>query len=386
MNKTMFFVTLGAAALAGCCSCSSGSEESAKILATARKVADSYLDRNPYQTAHPKDKDYVLFWEWGTLWWGVTKLGLEDRTSDCLDRMLKFGEDYDWEWKRAAPVGYHADSHCIGQAYLDLALAGITDKGAKKMRELEDEVAFRHPVNTDPLVWPAKGVAWDGVGGIRRWKWCDTLFMAPTVFVRMTKWTGDPKYWKFADDEFRALTEYLFSEQYGFYFRDSRFFDKKSPNGMPLFWSRGNGWVFAALANILENMPADWPTRDWYVKLYRTMAKSVQKAQVADGTWHVNLLDPADGGNEPEMSGTCLYLYGYLWGFNNGLLDPAEFGETVEKGWTAVMREVKPDGRIGHMQKPASAPGAAGKDEEQPYGVGAFLGAAVEMAKYRGRR
>lgn len=340
-------------------------------IALARKVADSYVSRNPYEK-----NEYALWWDWATLWWGVTKLGIADPSTGYKDFMVRFGEHFKWGWKKSEPVGYHADSHCIGQAYLDLALAGVTTKGAETVRALEDHVAFEAPATNITFNWPKKG-EWGT--GLRRWKWCDTLFMAPTVFVRMSKWTGDRRYLEFADSEFRALSDFLFSEEHGFYFRDSRFFTKKSPNGMPEFWSRGNGWVFAALAQMLEFMPKDWPTRDWYVARYRRMAESVKAAQTPDGTWHVNLLDPKDGGGEPEMSGTCLYLYGYLWGMNNGFFSATDYGATVDKAWKAVLSEVKADGRIGRMQRPASAPGTAGADEEAPYGVGAFLAAAIEM-------
>ena len=346
-------------------------------LALARKVAASYIARNPYEK-----NEYALWWDWATLWWGVTKLGLADPSTGYTDFMVRLGEHFKWGWRKSEPVGYHADSHCIGQAYLDLALAGVTDKGAQTMRALEDKVAFEAPATSMTFEWPAKG-QW--ATGLRRWKWCDTLFMAPTVFVRMSKWTGDRRYLEFADSEFRALSDFLFSEEHGFYFRDSRFFTKKSPNGMPEFWSRGNGWVFAALAQMLEFMPKDWPTRDWYVERFRRMAKSIKAAQTPDGTWHVNLLDPKDGGGAPEMSGTCLYLYGYLWGMNNGIFSFADCGAAVEKAWKAVLSEVKADGRIGRMQRPAAAPGAAGADEEAPYGVGAFLAAAIEMEKARAR-
>ena len=79
------------------------------------------------------------------------------------------------------------------------------------------------------------------------------------------------------------------------------------------------------------------------------------------------------------MSGTCLYLYGYCWGLNNGLLDEAEYGVTVARAWDVVTAAITPDGRIGHMQRMAAAPGTAGIDEEAPYGVGAFLAASTEM-------
>ena len=377
LTRREFVVGAGAAAaLAGGCRAArcGGGESAESALARARLVADSFLSRHPYE-----GNSHALWWDWATLWWGVTKLGLADPKTGYVDFMVRLGEHFKWGWMKSEPVGYHADSHCIGHAYLDLALAGVTDRGAETMRALEDRVAFEAPATSMAFDWPKKG---EGAKGLRRWKWCDTLFMAPTVFARMSRWTGDGRYLEFADSEFRALSDFLFSEEHGFYFRDSRFFAKKSPNGMPEFWSRGNGWVFAALAEMLEFMPADWPTRSWYAARYLRMAEAVGAAQTPDGTWHVNLLDPDVGGGDPELSGTCLYLYGYLWGMNNGFFSVDGYGAVVDRAWSAVVSEVKADGRIGRMQRPASAPGSAGADEEAPYGVGAFLAASVEMARH----
>ena len=340
------------------------------VLARARLVADSFLVRHPYE-----NERYALWWNWATLWWGVTQLGLADRSSRYVDFMLKFGDHFKWGWFDDGLHGYHADSQCIGQAYLDLALAGVTDKGANVIRELEDMIAFKAPATGDSLDWSERR--------LRRWKWCDALFMAPTSFVRMAVWTGDMRYLEFADSEYRATFDFLFDRDHGFCYRDSSFFGRRSPNGTPVFWSRGNGWVFASLATMLKYMPAGWPGRGWYERMFCGMAESVKAAQTADGTWHANLLCPEDGGNTPEMSGTCLYLYGYLWGMNNGLIPASRYGEVVKRAWRAVDAAITSDGRIGRMQRMAAAPGSAGEQEEAPYGVGAYLAAAVEMAKWR---
>ena len=50
---------------------------------------------------------------------------------------------------------------------------------------------------------------------------------------------------------------------------------RSAPNGRKVFWSRGNGWVFAGLARILQDMPADYPDRPRYVTLFRDMAATV---------------------------------------------------------------------------------------------------------------
>ena len=332
-----------------------------------RRVADSFLSRNPYEK-----EQYALWWNWATLWWGVTALGLSEPDSRYADIVKGVGEHFNWSYFKAEPVGYYADSQCIGQAYLELALAGKI--GMDKLAEFRgvlDKVGFEAPATGDSLDWDVKG--------LRRWKWCDALFMAPTAFARMSSLTGDPRYRAFADSEYRATADFLFNRKWSLFHRDSRYFDKTCANGKPEFWSRGNGWVFASLAIMLRDMPQDWPTRGFYLGLYRRMAKSIREAQTADGTWHASLLAPGENGNAPEMSGTCLHLFGFLRGLNSGLLDETEYGPVVDRAWRAVSAAVTPSGHLGQMQKMAAAPGAAAKDEEAPYGVGAFLAAGVEM-------
>ena len=39
----------------------------------------------------------------------------------------------------------------------------------------------------------------------------------------------------------------------------------KEPNGEDCYWSRGNGWAYAALVRVLEEIPADEVHRTDYV-------------------------------------------------------------------------------------------------------------------------
>lgn len=101
-----------------------------------------------------------------------------------------------------------------------------------------------------------------------RWCWCDALFMAPPGYFQLSQATGDDSYARFADKEFWATTDYLFrdlpgtAKGSGLFLRDSTFFKEKlDENGDQIFWSRGNGWVFAGIPAILEALPAGSPLR-----------------------------------------------------------------------------------------------------------------------------
>ena len=51
------------------------------------------------------------------------------------------------------------------------------------------------------------------------------------------------------------------------------------PNGKPPmikdFWARGNGWVFAAFARVLADLPETDPYRDNYIQYYTRMAEAL---------------------------------------------------------------------------------------------------------------
>ncbi|HEY0710219.1 MAG TPA: glycoside hydrolase family 88 protein, partial [Polyangia bacterium] len=145
------------------------------------------------------------------------------------------------------------------------------------------------------------------------------------------------------------------------------------------FWSRGNGWVVAAIARVLQHLPADDPRRPDFIKMLNTYAAKLITIQAPTGFWRSDLLGPATQG--PESSGTSLFTFGLAYGINNGHLDRATYLPAVKKGWEAVVGAVAADGRLGYVQNIGASPGPAGPTETYPFGVGAFLLAGSEVAK-----
>lgn len=211
-----------------------------------------------------------------------------------------------------------------------------------------------------------------------RWCWSDALFMAPPVWMALSKVTGDKRYVAHADAEFWATTDYLYDPQEHLYFRDSRFITQRDAAGRKIFWSRGNGWVFAGLVRILEQLPASHPSRARYETLFKQMADKIVSLQGATGYWPVSLLEPQQ---TPETSGTGFFVYGLAWGMNQRLLSGPKHSAAVERGWQALVAAVQPDGKLGWVQRVGVAPDKVSANDTQLYGVGAFLLAATEMAK-----
>lgn len=215
----------------------------------------------------------------------------------------------------------------------------------------------------------------------KRWCWCDALFMAPPVWAAVGKATGEAKYFDYVDEEYSAAVDYLFDTQENLFFRDGRFLERRSPQGNKIFWSRGNGWVFAGLALLLEQMTQDDPRRAKYETLFIKMASSLVKLQGDHGFWPVSLLE---GAHYPlaETSGTGFITFGLAWGVNHSLLKESDYRASINKGWQALSSSVDNTGKLGWVQQVGFAPDQVYPDDTQLYGVGAFLLAASEIVTF----
>jgi rhamnogalacturonyl hydrolase YesR len=203
--------------------------------------------------------------------------------------------------------------------------------------------------------------------------------MSPPAWVELSQQTGDPRYTEFALEEFWATTDFLYDPVEKLYFRDSRFFDRRDAQGRKQFWSRGNGWVFAGIANVLDVLPKDHPQRPRLERLFGDMALKLKAVQKSDGYWPPSLLAPEN--SPPETSGTGFYVYGLAWGVAQGLLDAGEYRPAIDQGWAALTRAVAKDGRLGWVQQVSDRPESVAETDSQFYGVGAFLLAASAIAR-----
>jgi rhamnogalacturonyl hydrolase YesR len=137
--------------------------------------------------------------------------------------------------------------------------------------------------------------------------------------------------------------------------------------------------VFAGIANMLDELPANDPDRARLEELFREMAAKIAAIQKPDGYWAPSLLGPEN--SPPETSGTGFYVYGLAWGVKRGLLDSATYRPAIDKGWKALTRAVAKDGKLGWVQQVSDRPENVNEGDTQYYGVGAFLLAASAVAE-----
>jgi unsaturated rhamnogalacturonyl hydrolase len=333
----------------------------AEVLSVMERVAD-------WQLAHPSAHPTT---DWTQAAGDAGMMALAGISSDpkYRDALLAMGEANGW-----IPGArlYHADDLAIGQTYAGLYFLYRDPKMIGPLRSRLDAI-LSAPPNVESLDFHQP---YDQVSQL--WSWCDSLFMAPPVWMQTFTATGDERYLDFAVENWWRTTQYLYDPSEHLYFRDSTYFDRRGTNGKKIFWSRGNGWVMAGLVRMLQLLPANHPSRARFERLFEEMAGTILGDQQPDGMWRSSLLDP-DSYPVKESSGSGFYTYALAWGVNQGLLDGAKFKPGIRKAWSALVDSVDGDGKLSHVQPIGTDPKTFADDSTEVYGVGAFLLAGSEI-------
>jgi len=331
------------------------------VLAVMERVAD-------WQLAHPSAHS-PTDWTQAAGYAGMMALADISTHPRFLEAMMTMAKANDW---KLGPRPYVADDHCVGQTYAELYLHFKDPAMIAPLRERLDWI-LAHPndgsLDFDPQHNPDR---------LDRWSWCDSLFMAPPAWIRLSAATGEKAYLDFAVEHWWKTSDFLFDRDEHLYFRDSTYFERREANGRKIFWSRGNGWVMAGLVRVLQYLPAGHPAHSRFLQQYRAMADKILSCQQSDGLWRSSLLDPA-GYPLKETSGSGFYCYALAWGVNHGLLDRARFRPAAANAWRGLVDCVADDGKLTHVQPIGADPKKFDETATEIYGVGAFLLAGSEI-------
>jgi rhamnogalacturonyl hydrolase YesR len=289
----------------------------AEVKKVMQKVADWQIAH--FQDFNTGERDHhPLAWTNGALYVGMVKWAAMADDDTYYNWLKAIGENHEWTLHRRI---YHADDHTVGQLYAELYRKYKDERMIAPTKEQFNFIML-HPAQT--------ALHWNTPYHQDRWNWCDALFMSPPVWAKLYNITGEEKYLHFMMSEYKATTDFLFDKEESLYYRDESFMGKLD-HGTKVFWSRGNGWVFAGLANIMNELNSQSEEYHYFLEIYKKMAKKLIKIQTLEGHWAMSLL-----GQEfyptPETSGSSFYIYGLAWGINKGILNKVTYGPTVKKG------------------------------------------------------
>lgn len=219
------------------------------------------------------------------------------------------------------------------------------------------------------------------------WWWADALYMAMPVMTKMYKLTGDTKYLRKLYENVLYTDSIMLDKETGLYFRDGKYVypSHKTNSGKKDFWARGDGWVLAGLAKVLQDMPETYVRQPFFMEKYVKLARAVKELQQPEGHWTRSMMDPEQAPGY-ETSGTAFFCYGLLWGVNHGYLPKKEFRTTIQNAWNYLATiALQENGKVGYVQPigERAIPGqTVDANSQANFGVGAFLLAACEYARY----
>ena len=172
----------------------------------------------------------------------------------------------------------------------------------------------------------------DGLSQYSRF-WIDDAYMVGVLQMQAYRSTNDIKY---LDRGVAHLLAYIEKLQ--------------QPNGLfhhslnaPFFWGRGNGWMAAALTEVLLSVPEEHPKRELLMKAYQNFMAAIIRYQAGNGMWH-NLLDHPESFQETSCTG--MFIFAMATGFDEGWLAPNPYGEAAKRAWLALAERVDDKGRV----------------------------------------
>lgn len=341
----------------------------ADVIAAARTTNDYFMRKyaDPTEPTNVKKIRSSNLWTRAVYYEGLMALYDIDPRDVYLEYTDRWGDFHQWTARGGADAT-NADNQCCEQTYI-----------------------ARYDMTKNPLYINKVKENLDYQMSTRRadyWWWIDAIQMAMPVYAMYARTSGNRQYLDYAMRCYRDTRDRrgLFNREEGFWWRDSVYkAPYREPDGKNCYWSRGNGWVYAALVRVMQTMS---PKDEYYKELredFTTMSRALLRAQRPDGYWNASLVSSNYAG--PEMTGTALFLYGMSWGIQKGILRAKDYRPACDRAWKALRACLHEDGFLGYNQGTGADPSTGqpvtytSVPDFEDYGTGCYLLGLTEYYK-----
>lgn len=223
------------------------------------------------------------------------------------------------------------DNGPMGASLIELQKTNANPAFEKYIRETANHLEWSEPRLDDGTIariWPHENTIW-----------ADDAFMALSFLVRMGEKTGEVKWFDDAANQIINYYKYLWNPNKELFFHCYHT-DTKS-HGVA-HWSRANGWVIMAHADLLKRIPENHPKRTELISIFNKHIAGLAKYQGENGLWH-QVLDKVD--SYEEITGTAAFVFAISEGVKNGWLHP-DYIYVAEQGLKGMRSLISPKGDV----------------------------------------
>ena len=361
------------------------------VLESAQKTNNYFMMKysDPTLPTNVKKVRPSSLWTRAVYYEGLMALNAIDPQQRYIDYAMTWADFHKWTPRNGVNT-LDADDQCCGQTYVELAaLKGGDQKAllANVIANLDHQIVT--PNSKKQTSTPKAKTNVNSLYGW--WTWIDAIQMAMPLYMQIANVTGEQKYRDHAMQMYRWTRNEcgggLFNTKDGLWWRDADYVPPyKEKDGKDCYWSRGNGWVYAAIVRCMNQLSPKSKEYKELKKDFLLMSKGLLSCQHEDGFWHASLVSDVDYPT-PEMTGTALFLYGMAWGIQQGLLKTKTYRPACDKAWQALASCVHNDGFLGWNQGTGKEPSAGqpvtfdSVPDFEDYGTGCFLLGASEYYK-----
>jgi unsaturated rhamnogalacturonyl hydrolase len=284
-----------------------------------KRVAERFIavPRASRTTSNPKHVTYPEV----VAWYGALTFSQLQGNKDLSQRLVQRFDVLLANEPNLIPKPVHVDATVFGSVPLEIYI----QTKQQKYLDLGKQIADAQWEDPTP----------EGLTKQTRF-WIDDMYMITMVQVQAYRATSDPKYIDRAAFEMATYLDKL-----------------QQPNGLfyhapdvPVFWSRGNGWMAAGMAELLRSLPTDHPQRARVMAGYQKMMEGLLKYQGRDGMWRQVLDHPEFW---QESSGTAMFTFAMITGVKNGWLNQKTYARAARKSWLGLVSYLDENGDIRNV-------------------------------------
>ena len=295
-----------------------------KTITLAKKVWDYAYHMQEEQGENVTYRGSALYHYYGILsMFAAAQAAYHSNDEEWMKQVTDLLEKYPFEFESPEIYfGYNFDNYRVGgMGKAWLCMKGFFDEDHKEAVREYAEKTMVAPKSHDGILCMPRCPEDEKI-------WIDTVFAVTPYMLYAGLLFNEEKYIDFAVEQCFKMYDVFMDHSNGLLHQARGFMGDKTTISHD-HWSRGNGWGYIGMTELVRYLPKDSKYYKEAVERFVAHSEALIKYQDIRGLWRQSIAEPLAW---EEESGTGLILYGIGVGIRLGLLDKEKFMPAYVKG------------------------------------------------------